>query len=279
MIEKWRKINFFSLSLNFFWGKFFINVHKKKFKKKMFMYNEDEAYNNAIRESLAAQLIPPEQRGIPTNIQGNETGTQIKVREMLASIDMCRDKIKELMELDLNKKPAPKPSPNSKRLSPNISRISQNDSLDSTQQLIRQQDEDFYAAENRQLRIEAEEEEMEEDEDGFLTFDDSIGSHEEDDDAKISDSDTDTDDFVNSLFTDDLIVIKIRLPKESKEFSFQPTALGQKVYDKVSKKIGDQLNVTDLGNFEIVDALGVVLQKDKTLEEQGIRSKTIFTAR
>ena len=235
-------------------------------------YNEDEALSNAIIESIAMQMIPPDQRGIPDNIQGNETGTQIRVREIMESIDKCQQKIKKLVEIDLDKQQIPKTTQN--KQSPNSHKSFRNSTdLNSTAELRKIQDEEYANAELEQLRIDEEE-----------TSDIEMDFNSSDDDDLTdfgSTTDNSSDNLINEnsnqpIEGDNKYIFKINLGTEKPELHFSSSTLGELVYQEVIKRYKNRLNMTDVSDIELYYPPSTTLVRDLTLEEQRMPFKTVL---
>ena len=218
----------------------------------MFERFEEDAYLRAVEESI-------EQRSTPARV----------IQDMLDRIQQCENKILDLMKIDLTK-PIQKPGWSPKKS--NSSQISDN-SLTSTGEILRKQDEDYRLLE-RQALLEQDEEEDEGDD--LSNYDDlSAGDHEWDFLSTSTESGQE-DEVEQNDDQSNNIIIKIQLSGETPEFSFPPQAIGQKVYDAVFQKYSAQIS-SGRNGFKLKDIFGKEILRDKTLQEQQIKNKTMFS--
>ena len=246
------------------------------------MYNEEAALRRALEESIAAEIIPPEQRIPPNDDDDKSTSTQKIVREMLKNIDICEQKINALISMDLtntkifNKSQSLRSPKSKSRKSLSSPQNSSSGQLNTSAEIRMQQDRAFYEAEQRQIIDNLSEEDFnelsfeEEEEEVFGTFSsESLLSQEEEDQQQ----------HAPSVSNDqNALTIALQLPRTRVVYSFMPSDLGKCVYDKAQAALIEQ-GEDEIEDFQIIAPLGQPLLKDKTLAEQHVVNKTLFSVR
>jgi hypothetical protein len=271
----------------------FINVHFH------FMYDEEAALRRALEESIATELLPPEQRIPHSGFNERSTQTEIVVNDIYKNIEKCENQMKELMEMDLSKTKVFDKS-RSSSLKKTISRFSSQSpnnspesSLNSSAEIRMHQDRAFYEAERRHIM--AEEEDLTSDISLDFDLESEYEEYEDDLESTIISAE-DLHQLIPSLTdapqataaqppitnqtTPEIapITIAMQLPRGRSVYNFSPNDLGQRVYEVVINTLKTQI-VSIPDDLQVIDPLGNVLLKDKTLAEQNIPTKTLFSVR
>lgn len=231
-------------------------------------YNEEEAMRNAIQDSLdtAMNQIP-----LPnTNDQQVLSPVDVKVNRLLYAIDNTQKKIEELLKYDI-KKTLKVASPKKKSTQNPL------ETSGGGANSISEQDRLYYLAEQAALRRQEQEEEEQ--------------AHEEEEtheQPSTHNEDVPTPQIIQPIEegnsqlptqSQDQIIMAFMTNNGRIKFNFPPDTMGEQVYRSVFNQMKPTTNSLAEDQYQIVDPYGTVLVRDKTLEEQHVRTKTVYSVR
>ncbi|EAX99309.1 hypothetical protein TVAG_152280 [Trichomonas vaginalis G3] len=232
-------------------------------------YNEEEAMRNAIQESIENQqmqeILPPGY-GQPV-----ETPVDAKVNRLLYAIDRTKAKIDQLMKYDITKTMKATSSPKKKTPPPPLS---------SSAQIRNEQDRKYRLAELEALRRQEEEEEEanEQYEDDNLH---SPTAHTEGEENQEQGEPSVIEEPVSQIPSqnDSIIIMKVQINCQKLTFTYPSSTKGEVVYQAVFDHMQPTSNSMTFDSLQILDPIGKLLERNKTLAEQNIRNKTLFFVR
>ena len=241
--------------------------------------NDDLALQNAINESLETELIPPNQRFLPEFLSRYDEATlnnpvSEKACQILNTIQKCRAKLNELINMDLST--YQKVQTKSNENIDNNSTIEENNGNNrnevlSESQLIRMQQNQEYqeALENAQ---EIERQRHREEEEERNNEEEAAEQHEN------------YNKSIKEKFREigeepsDGLLLAVTLPDSTKiTRRFAPNSLGNDVYIWVSSIDSMIESGHHFCGFNLVGPKGAIIEYDKSLHDQNIESRTMFS--
>lgn len=220
-------------------------------------YDENEALNHAIYQSLDEELIPPSRRH-PEDFFQNYENVQTdpvseKIYQVLSMVKSTRTKINELVNLDITSNPQNK-------------QPKKEENLSDSQKLRRQQDIEYQEVLKRAQEKEKADEIRMKEEKGKA---DEINNYAEMIKQKFKEI---GDEPKNG------ILLAVTLPDGKRlQRNFSPKSFGSDVYIWVAANEQIISSGLHLGDFNLSCATNIVLIDKKTLNDQKIISRTIFS--
>ncbi|OHS98579.1 hypothetical protein TRFO_08876 [Tritrichomonas foetus] len=228
-------------------------------------YDDEEAFQTAVQQSLQTELVPPDRRLRPEIASRYSEATlnnpvSEKACRVIDMVQKTRQKLDELIHMDLTACPPKSPTRSIEEVNAS-SPVS--DRLSESQEIRRQQNEEYQIAlANAQAQERARQEEEEEAPEQIDNYGEMIQQ-------KFSEIGEEPQ---NGL------LLAVALPSGQRiSRKFNPDTIANDVYIWVAANENMVTSGARLDSFNIVGPTGTILDSQKTLNEQSIASRTLFS--